>query len=741
MTINTIATFEFTGTIVTYAVPITGTYEITAIGAAGGSSGTSNLGGLGAEASGEVALTAGEVLQIAVGGVGESETSGYAGGGGGGSYVVAPGETPLEIGGGGGGGAYSDGGSNATGIGPGDGEGGSGGPVGYEGGGGGGLLGNGATDTFIYPSYGGAAFINGAAGGLGGDDVGDGGFGGGGGGGDTGIAFGGGGGGGYGGGAGGATVDLQGYGGGGGTSFTSGSSQQVTLGTSTGNGVVTIGLVVPGAPVIGTLAPIPTTDEAPVNPFAGVTVTDPDITQTDTVGMTYTAANGVLSDPNHGTDRSIVLAGTYTVTGTASQLQTDLAGLIFTPTAHEVAPGDTVNTDFSVSVTNPVATTQTTASVAATAVNDPPAVTGVQANVQAEQAVPLYPFADISLSDPDTGVTSYNAVLTVTNPTDGAYGYGDTSGTVSGLGLSLVFPGIYDLSGSLTQLGADLQAFNFTAYPDAIGTTTTFGLSIDGASTSTGAAIYNAIIDGPPDGHATLVVPPGPDALNAYGYYNDITGNGVSEAINAGAGNAQVTLTADNATVTLGGGSNSVVAGDGSVSVTGGTGGNNTVSLGNGADKVTLGGTNDTIMLGDGNDIVAMAQGMAFIRTGDGNDAITLAGSDNRVYAGGGSNEIQGGTGSDTFVLAPAGSGFDIISGFTETNGDVLDLAVALSATTWNRQNSTLANYLEVTDAPGMAELLVSPAGNGAFTPIAILQGVGSLALADLQSSHALVLT
>src|SRR5208282_5369720 len=68
-------TFGTTGRIVHYTVPVTGLYDITAIGASGspGSASTASdntKGGLGADVSGEVKLTAGEVLRIAVGGTG-----------------------------------------------------------------------------------------------------------------------------------------------------------------------------------------------------------------------------------------------------------------------------------------------------------------------------------------------------------------------------------------------------------------------------------------------------------------------------------------------------------------------------------------------------------------------------------------------------------------------------------------------------------------------------------------------
>jgi hypothetical protein len=66
--------FTYTGRLVTYTVPKTGIYQILALGAQGGSGrspiDTIGAGGLGAEIGGEFSLTAGEILQIAVGGAG-----------------------------------------------------------------------------------------------------------------------------------------------------------------------------------------------------------------------------------------------------------------------------------------------------------------------------------------------------------------------------------------------------------------------------------------------------------------------------------------------------------------------------------------------------------------------------------------------------------------------------------------------------------------------------------------------
>ncbi|MBV8796806.1 MAG: hypothetical protein JO136_17885, partial [Hyphomicrobiales bacterium] len=80
-------TFLYSGAIVDFTIPATGTYQITAFGAQGGSAGGGEIGlahgGGGAEIRGDFVLTKGDVLQIAVGGAGDASADGGGGGGGG----------------------------------------------------------------------------------------------------------------------------------------------------------------------------------------------------------------------------------------------------------------------------------------------------------------------------------------------------------------------------------------------------------------------------------------------------------------------------------------------------------------------------------------------------------------------------------------------------------------------------------------------------------------------------------
>lgn len=226
-------TFTEDGKIDTFTVPLTGDYDITAIGATGGAVSGGGAGGAGGEVEAEFHLVAGEVIEVAVGQVGFSGK--FGGGGGGGSFVVLPGasdttDTLLVVAGGGGGGGDMGGGlaaagsaapGNSGGAGSGSFDAGAGGTIGRGGGGsqdaggGGGFDGAGGNDTMLATAGGGAfeGSTSGPTGGVASDaeafPTADGGYGGGGG----SNGFEGGGGGGYSGG--GAGGEDSGGGGGG----------------------------------------------------------------------------------------------------------------------------------------------------------------------------------------------------------------------------------------------------------------------------------------------------------------------------------------------------------------------------------------------------------------------------------------------------------------------------------------------------------------------------------------------
>ncbi len=247
-------TFNYTGSMQTYTVPVGVTLiHVDAQGAQGGSItiACAATGGLGARMQGDVTVTPGEVLQILVGGQGQ--TQGEDGGGGGGSFVVRTGNVPLVVAGGGGGATNNiqictglrngvdasittSGTASANGLVAG-GTGGNGGGANVGSGcGGGGFYTDGAYAANMNGR--GRAFVNGGAGGTGQNNN-HGGYGGGG----CGWYNGGngGGGGGYsGGGTDGNYPSTYFGGGGGGGSYNIGTNQVNTAGYKTGNGLVVI---------------------------------------------------------------------------------------------------------------------------------------------------------------------------------------------------------------------------------------------------------------------------------------------------------------------------------------------------------------------------------------------------------------------------------------------------------------------------------------------------------------------
>jgi hypothetical protein len=231
-----------------WSIPTTGNYRITAWGAQGASGDSGHVGGWGAMIAGDFTLTAGQVIQVAVGQMGIGQSSGNNGGGGGGSFVVDASNSPFLIAGGGGGtrtAAYQNGhpgqisqyGTTGSGSTPAGGgvlktiDLGLGGraPIWSWGSGGAGFFGNGAND-YIYGT-GGMSWSNGLVGGARICTWGNNAFGGFGGGGAGNGSYGGGGGGGYSGGDGGFIA-------GGAGSYNTGINQLGIIGYNEGYGEV-----------------------------------------------------------------------------------------------------------------------------------------------------------------------------------------------------------------------------------------------------------------------------------------------------------------------------------------------------------------------------------------------------------------------------------------------------------------------------------------------------------------------
>ncbi|MDD3392675.1 MAG: glycine rich domain-containing protein, partial [Bacilli bacterium] len=90
-------TFDYTGDVQTYTVPVDGVYQVEVWGAQGGTQRSQYPGGKGGYAEGQTYLTAGTVLYIYVGGTTTTRTGGYNGGGSGGQSSTKGGGGATDI--------------------------------------------------------------------------------------------------------------------------------------------------------------------------------------------------------------------------------------------------------------------------------------------------------------------------------------------------------------------------------------------------------------------------------------------------------------------------------------------------------------------------------------------------------------------------------------------------------------------------------------------------------------------
>src|SRR5258708_6249168 len=97
---------------------------------------------------------------------------------------------------------------------------------------------------------------------------------------------------------------------------------------------------------IGGTASTNISDQQTATPLGSLTLSDPDTGSSYSATVTLSAAaNGTLTNLAGGSYDSST--GVYTISGVSlAAAQSALRGLIFTPTAHQVAPTQTVTTTF-----------------------------------------------------------------------------------------------------------------------------------------------------------------------------------------------------------------------------------------------------------------------------------------------------------------------------------------------------------------------------------------------------------
>ncbi len=258
-----------------------------------------------------------------------------------------------------------------------------------------------------------------------------------------------------------------------------------TAGATSSNSSTTVrATAVNDPPVIaGATAGQTTTDEATISPFAGVAISDVDFGQTETVAITLSnAINGTLSSSAGGSYDGAT--GVYSVTGTDAAVTAAVDGLVFTPTAHQVAPGDTVTTTFTITATDTAGATSSNSSttVAATAGNDPPVIAGATAGHTTTDEAAISPFAGVAISDVDAGQTE-TVAITLSNPINGALsnlGSGNYNGAT----------GVYTITGTDAAVTAAVDGLVFTptAHQVAPGGSVTTTFTIKATDTAGGTS-------------------------------------------------------------------------------------------------------------------------------------------------------------------------------------------------------------------------------------------------------------
>jgi hypothetical protein len=443
-----------------------------------------------------------------------------------------------------------------------------------------------------------------------------------------------------------------------------------------------------------------TTDESTAEPLAGVSVSDPDSGVYELVHITLLDASGNPTDANgtlSGGGITKTVTGTYSFYSSASGVASVLAQVVFTPTAHEVAPGQSVVTTLDISDVRIVQSnlafagrvTNDTATIVTTAVNDPPTISGTVAGQATTDRATLAPFSGVTISDPDVGVSEN---VTITLASGGVAT--DADGTLAGTDLTKTGVGTYALTaGSPANVTALLDGLVFTptagqvAVGSSVTTTATISVAQGSAVTSdsTTSIVATAAAGGTttsgggggtttPGGGGTITPAP---TVSGGGYLP------FTKLIASGSGNITVSaqvlggltgtysnlgsggVSSDGTTYTVTGTSAAVNAALSSVVFTPASGVVTNVEAvvsGTATDGLTdTSGNNDelvgssgqnAVVAGSGDDTLFAATGASTLFAGAGSDVLAAPSGQNVLEGGTGNATMFGGAGSTTMVGA-----------------------------------------------------------------------------------------
>jgi hypothetical protein len=209
------------------------------------------------------------------------------------------------------------------------------------------------------------------------------------------------------------------------------------------------------APTIaGTVGGQATMSEAPIDPFAGVTIGDLNGGATDTLTITRAGGAGVLRDGPSFSGLTLNADGSYTLAGAAGAITNELDALVFT-----VAPGQPTTTFTLSDLSNayPTPTVDSTTTVTDVDTPVPPTIMGAVANQLTTSEAPIDPFAGVKIGDINGGATD-TLMITLSSG-------GTTGSLVDGAGYSGLTPlggGAYTLAGSASAVTSELDALVFT---------------------------------------------------------------------------------------------------------------------------------------------------------------------------------------------------------------------------------------------------------------------------------------